>query len=48
MQMNIRIKSGELGIPGFSVPRRFGGGICKPEGAAFGLVKTPPSLRARK
>ena len=45
---SIRIKSGEPGIPGFSVPGRLGGVICKPEGAAFGLVKTPPSLRARK
>ena len=35
---NIRIKSGEPGIPGFSVPGRLGGVIYKP----------PPSLRARK
>ena len=46
--MDIRIKSGEPGIPGFSVPGRSDEVICKPEGAAFGLVKTPPSLRARK
>ena len=31
---NIRIKSGEPGFPGFSVPRLLGGVICKPEGAA--------------
>ena len=31
---NIRIKSGELGFLGFSVPRWLGGVICKPEGAA--------------
>ena len=30
----IRIKSGEPGFPGFSVPGRLGGVICKPEGAA--------------
>ena len=28
--MLIRIKSGEPGIPGFSVPGRLGGVICKP------------------
>ena len=44
----IRIKSGEPGILGFSVPGRLGGVICKPEGAVWGLVKTPLSLRARK
>ena len=44
----IRIKSGEPGFLGFSVPGRLGGVICKPEGAAVGLVKNPPSLRARK
>ena len=33
-QMDIRIKSGEPGFPGFSVPGRLGGVICKPEGAA--------------
>ena len=27
----IRIKSREQGIPGFSVPQRLGGVICKPE-----------------
>ena len=47
-EFHIRIKSGEPGIPGFSMPGRLGGVICKPEGAAWGLVKTPPSLRARK
>ena len=46
--MTIRIKSGEPGFLGFSVPKWLGGVICKPEGAAWGLVKTPPSLRARK
>ena len=46
--MHIRIKSGEPGFLGFSVPKWLGGVICKPEGAAWGLVKTPPSLRARK
>ena len=45
---HIRIKSGEPGFLGFSVPEWLGGVICKPEGAAWGLVKTPPSLRARK
>ena len=30
----IRIKSGEPCFPGFSVPGRLGGVICKPEGAA--------------
>ena len=45
---HIRIKSGEPGFLGFSVPGRLGGVICKPEGVAWGLVKTPPSLRARK
>ena len=44
----IRIKSGEPGFLGFSVPEWLSGVICKPEGAAWGLVKTPPSLRARK
>ena len=44
----IRIKSGEPGFLGFSVPEWLGGVICKPKGAAWGLVKTPPSLRARK
>ena len=34
MGFNIRIKSGEPGIPGVSVPERLGGVICKPEGAA--------------
>ena len=28
----IRIKSGEKGIPGFSMPGRLGGVICKPSG----------------
>ena len=28
----IRIKSGEPGFPGFSVPGKLGGVICKPEG----------------
>ena len=32
--LTVRIKSGEQGIPVFSVPRRLGGVICKPEGAA--------------
>ena len=36
------------GLSWISVPRWLGGVICKPEGAAWGLVKTPPSLRARK
>ena len=45
---SVRLKSGEPRIPGFSVPGRLGGVTCKPEGAAWGLVKTPPSLRARK
>ena len=31
---SIRIKSGEPGFPGFSVPGRLGGVICNPEGAA--------------
>ena len=31
---NIRIKSGEPGFLGFSVPEWLGGVICKPEGAA--------------
>ena len=30
----IRIKSGEPGFLGFSVPEWLGGVICKPEGAA--------------
>ena len=30
---NIRKKSEEPGIPGFSMPGRLGGVICKPEGA---------------
>ena len=30
----VRIKSGEQGIPVFSMPGRLGGVICKPEGAA--------------
>ena len=30
----VRIKSGEPCFPGFSVPGRLGGVICKPEGAA--------------
>ena len=30
----IRIKSGEPGFLGFSVPGRLGGVICKPEGVA--------------
>ena len=33
MEMIIRIKSGEPGFPGFSVPGRLGGVICKPERA---------------
>ena len=31
---DIRIKSGEPGFLGFSVPEWLGGVICKPEGAA--------------
>ena len=31
---SIRIKSGEPCFPGFSVPGRLGGVICKPEGVA--------------
>ena len=30
----IRIKSGEPGFLGFSMPGRLGGVICKPEGVA--------------
>ena len=32
--MSIRIKSGEQGIPVFSMPRRLDGVICRPEGTA--------------
>ena len=32
--LTIRIKSGEPGFLGFSVPEWLGGVICKPEGAA--------------
>ena len=34
ISIHIRIKSGEPGIPGFSMHGRLGGVICKPEGAA--------------
>ena len=34
LSVHIRIKSGEPGFLGFSVPEWLGGVICKPEGAA--------------
>ena len=34
IQRIIRIKSGEPGFLGFSMPGRLGGVICKPEGVA--------------